>query len=273
MEVDKEMQNGQAGFRQRRSFTCWLVTGRKLLYSITDQTCKWETSLCRRTLVKLDKYFSESLGIPTIQKLHAYDGFICLVIHWRIVTDNYQYQSETSWHTTLSPILVYDFFLCQTAAYQANSGHLSLGLIYDICSMFFRLQNSQHQTTILRTTAKQTDFCISAQKTRINLKQTVGINTKKEDAGLTFLGRIVGISEFTKKIINKGERRLNKLLPFWDQCEEAGRWEQLSTKLRMFNSKVKSVFKYESGAWRETLITSIHGIYWGKQTPISQSKP
>lgn len=68
--------------------------------------------------------------------------------------------------------------------------------------MFFRLQNSQHQTTILRTTAKQTDFCISAQKTRINLKQTVGIkicNTKKEDAGFTFLGRIVGISEFTKK--------------------------------------------------------------------------
>lgn len=105
------MRNGQAGFRQRRSFTCWLVTGRKLLYSITDQTCKWETSLCRHTLVKLDKYFSESLGMPTIQKLHAYDGFICLVIHWRIVTDNYQYQSETSWHTTLSPILVYDFFL------------------------------------------------------------------------------------------------------------------------------------------------------------------
>lgn len=142
--------------------------------------------------------------------------------------------------------------------------------------MFFRLQNSQHQTTILRTTAKQTDFCISAQKTRINLKQTVGIkicNTKKEDAGFTFLGGIVGISEFTKKIINKGERRLNKLLPFWDQCEEAGRWEQLSTKLRMFNSKVKSVLQYESGAWRETLITSIHGIYWGKQTPISQSKP
>lgn len=83
--------------------------------------------------------------------------------------------------------------------------------------MFFRLQNSQHQTTILRTTATQTDFCISAQKTRINLKQTVGIkicNTKKEDAGLTFLGGIVGISEFAKKIINKGERRLNKLLPF-----------------------------------------------------------
>lgn len=99
------MRNGQAGFRQRRSFTCWLVTGRKLLYSITDQTCKWETSLCRHTLVKLDKYF----GMPTIQKLHAYDGFICLVIHWRIVTDNYQHQSETSWHTTLSPILVYDF--------------------------------------------------------------------------------------------------------------------------------------------------------------------
>lgn len=149
-------------------------------------------------------------------------------------------------------------------------------MIYDICSMFFRLQNSQHQTTILRTTAKQTDFCISAQKTRINLKQTVGIkicNTKKEDAGFTFLGRIVGISEFTKKIINKGERRLNKLLPFWDQCEEAGRWEQLSTKLRMFNSKVKSVLQYQSGTWRETLITSIHGIYWGKQTPISQSKP
>lgn len=52
------MRNGQAGFRQRRSFTCWLVTGRKLLYSITDQTCKWETSLCRHTLVKLDKYFT-----------------------------------------------------------------------------------------------------------------------------------------------------------------------------------------------------------------------
>lgn len=95
------------------------------------------------------------------------------------------------------------FFLCQTAAYHANSGHLSLGLIYDTCSMFFRLQNSQHQTTILRTTATQTDFCISAQKTRINLKQTVGIkicNTKKEDAGFTFLGRIVGISEFTKRL-------------------------------------------------------------------------
>lgn len=167
------------------------------------------------------------------------------------------------------------FFLVPNSSL-TNSGHLSLGLIYDICSMFFRLQNSQHQTTILRTTAKQTDFCISAQKTRINLKQTVGIkicNTKKEDAGLTFLGGIVGISEFTKKIINKGERRLNKLLPFWDQCEEAGRWEQLSTKLRMFNSKVKSVLQYQSGTWRETLITSIHGIYWGKQTPISQSKP
>lgn len=167
------------------------------------------------------------------------------------------------------------FFLVPNSSL-TNSGHLSLGLIYDICSMFFRLQNSQHQTTILRRTAKQTDFCISAQKTRINLKQTVGIkicNTKKEDAGFTFLGRIVGISEFTKKIINKGERRLNKLLPFWDQCEEAGRWEQLSTKLRMFNSKVKSVLQYQSGTWRETLITSIHGIYWGKQTPISQSKP
>lgn len=116
--------------------------------------------------------------------------------------------------------------------------------------MFFRLQNSQHQTTILRTTAKQTDFCISAQKTRINLKQTVGIkicNTKKEDAGFTFLGRIVGI-RVHKKNYKQRRKKAQQASSILNQCEEAGRWEQLSTKLRMINSKVKSVLQYESGA-------------------------
>lgn len=146
----------------------------------------------------------------------------------------------------------------------------------DLWHLLYVFSSSKLSTSNYHSTNNsQTDWLLH-QCAENNLKQTVGIkicNTKKEDAGFTFLGRIVGISEFAKKIINKGERRLNKLLPFWDQCEEAGRWEQLSTKLRMFNSKVKSVLQYESGTWRETLITSMHGIYWGKQTPISQSKP
>lgn len=76
-----------------------------------------------------------------------------------------------------------------------------------------------------------------------------------------------------KKNYKQRRKKAQQASSILNQCEEAGRWEQLSTKLRMFNSKVRSVLQYESGAWRETLITSIHGIYWGKQTPISQSKP
>lgn len=92
----------------------------------------------------------------------------------------------------------------------------------DLWHLLYVFSSSKLSTSNYHSTNNsQTDWLLH-QCAENNLKQTVGIkicNTKKEDAGFTFLGRIVGISEFTKKDYKQRRKKAQQtssiLRPVW----------------------------------------------------------
>ena len=275
-EVDTKMRDEQAGFRQERSCVDQIAT----LRIIIEQTIEWQTSLYLN-FIDFQKAFDSvdhqvlwgilaHYGIP--QKLismiqQLYDGFTCQVIHGGTTTEPFPVTTGVRQGCLLSPLLfllVIDWV--SRTAYSNPTGIQwtltsrleDLDFADDICTLSHRLQDSQHQATSLETTAKRTGLYINAQKTktmRINSNQADSIkinNTEVEDTkDFTYLGSIVSTSGGTDEDIKARKRKAQQafamLRPVW-----RSRALRTRTKLRIFNTNVKSVLLYGSETWRET---------------------
>jgi hypothetical protein len=131
----------------------------------------------------------------------------------------------------------------------------------DICMLSHRYQDMQHQVTSLEEIAKQTGLLINRQKTktmRINTTQTDKLtisDTEVENVEqFTYLGSIIsttgGTNEDIKARKRKAQQAFAMLKPVWRSATL-----RTSTKLRLFNSNVKSILLYGSETWRETAST------------------
>lgn len=270
------MRDEQAGFRQERSCVDQIAT----LRIIVEQTIEWQTSLYMN-FIDFEKAFDSidhqvlwkilrHYGIPQkiiniIQQL--YNRFSCQVIHAGTLTEPFTVTTGVRQGCLLSPL----FFLMvidwvSKTSYENPKGiqwTLStrledLDFADDICMISHRYQDTQHQATSLETTAKQTGLYINPQKTktmRINTNQTEKIkirNTEIDDVNeFTYLGSIIsttgGTDEDIKARKRKAQQAFAMLRPVWRSNSL-----RTNTKIKLFNTNVKSVLLYGSETWRET---------------------
>ena len=119
-------------------------------------------------------------------------------------------------------------------------------------------QDMQHQATSLEEIAKQTGLLINPQKTkmmRINTTQTDKLTIRDTEVEnveqFMYLGSIIittgGTDEDIKARKRKAQQTFAMRKPVW-----RGTTLRTSSKLRLFNSNVKSVLLYGSETWRET---------------------
>ena len=121
-----------------------------------------------------------------------------------------------------------------------------------------RLQDAQEQLDHLRSTGLRAGLKINVSKTktmRVNacLNNNIMLSGQAvEDVNeFTYLGSIVsptgGTEEDIKARRKKAQQAFTMLRPVWS-CRSL----RTKTKLRIFNSNVKSVLLYGSETWRET---------------------
>ncbi|CAG2220909.1 unnamed protein product [Mytilus edulis] len=128
----------------------------------------------------------------------------------------------------------------------------------DICQLSHRHEDSQKQAANLETTAKQVGLYINAKKTKSMRVNTNQLNkTKVRDAEIedvrefTYLGSVISTSGGTDEDIQSRKRKAQQafaiLKPVW-----RSKALRSNTKIRIFNSNVKSILLYGSETWRLT---------------------
>ena len=274
--LDQIMREEQAGFRQERSCTDQIAT----LRIIIEQSIEFQSSLYL-DFVDFGKAFDSVdhqvlwnllglYGVPDkvirIIKLF-YQDFSCQVIHSGSVTEPFTISTGVRQGCLLSPLLfliVIDWVT--KTAFNTSRGIRwtltkrleDLDFADDICMLAHRLQDAQEQLDHLRSTGLRAGLKINVSKTktmRVNacLNNNIMLSGQAvEDVNeFTYLGSIVsptgGTEEDIKARRKKAQQAFATLRPVWS-C----RSPRTKTKLRIFNSNVKSVLLYGSETWRET---------------------
>ena len=278
--LDQTLRDEQAGFRKERSCTDQIAT----LRIIVEQTIEWQTSLyiC---FVDFEKAFDSidrqtiwnillHYGVPNkivsiIRKL--YEGFSCQVIHNGRLSDEFEISSGVRQGCLLSPLLFLVVLDWVTRTAYANSGKgiqwtlmsklEDLDFADDLALLTHRLRDMQDKITALSDTAKQVGLKISKEKTKLmqtNIKQeaplTIEGSTIEDVDEFVYLGSKISQTGGTDEDI---KARIKKACPVFAILRPVWRSTTISTntKLRIFNSNVKSVLLYGSETWR--VITSI----------------
>jgi hypothetical protein len=116
----------------------------------------------------------------------------------------------------------------------------------------------QHQPTSLEDRAKQTGLLINPQKTktmRTNTTQTDQLTIRDAEVEnveqFTYLGSIISTTGRTDEDIKARKRKAQQTFAMLKLVWRSTTL-RTSTKLRLFNSNVKSVLLYGSEVWRET---------------------
>ena len=277
--VDGQMRDEQAGFRQERSCVDQIAT----LRIIIEQTIEWQSSLYLN-FVDFQKAFDSidhqvlwnilgHYGIPpkiiAMIKL-LYNGFSCQVVHSGALTDPFPVTTGVRQGCVLSPLLfllVIDWIGKTSYSephgirWTMTSRLEDLEFADDICTLSHRLQDSEHQANQLEETSKRTGLYINSDKTkamRLNTNQTssIIINGKEIENvdKFTYLGSIISTTGGTDEDVyarkTKALQAFSILKPVWKS-----RTLRTSTKIRIFNSNVKSVLLYGCETWRETVST------------------
>ena len=273
--LDKTLRDEQAGFRKERSCTDQIAT----LRVIVEQSIEWQSPLYA-CFIDFEKAFDSvdrqaiwdillHYGVPPkfvdiIRRL--YEGFSCQVIHGGRLSDNFEISSGVRQGCLLSPLLFLVVLDWVTRTAYASSGKgiqwtlmtklEDLEFADDLALLSHRLQDMQEKVTALETTAQQVGLKISQEKTkllRINNQQeapvTISGKAVEEVSEFVYLGSKIsqsgGTDEDIKARVKKARQAFAILRPVWRTTTIS-----TNTKLRIFNSNVKSVLLYGSETWR-----------------------
>ena len=276
--VDNLLRDQQAGFRKERSCTDQIAT----LRIIIEQSIEWNSplyinfidfekafdSLDRNTLWQLMAHY----GIP--EKYIAlirntYEGMACQVIHRGDLTEKFNVQTGVRQGCLLSPflfLLAVDWIMKETTKGRRNGIQWTLleqledlDFADDLAVLSHSQDQMQKKTTILEEIAAKTGLCINKEKTKvmkINSRSTSSIRLSESEleevTSFTYLGSIVnttgGTEQDIKARIGKARTAFTLLNKLWRSREITTR-----TKVRIFNTNVKSVLLYGSETWRTTV--------------------
>ena len=275
--VDEVLRDEQAGFRKDRSCIDQIAT----LRIIVEQTIEWSSPLYL-LFVDFEKAFDSvdreamwrilrHYGIPDkiINMLKVqYRGFTCQVLHGGTMTEPIEVKTGVRQGCLLSPLLflvVLDWV--SKNAYEGKRLGLQWTLTQrledldyadDLCLLTHRLVDMKEKGERLQETGGQVGLKINIQKTkemRIGVRQQETLELHGEAvervSEFTYLGSIIsetgGTDEDITARIRKAQSTFSMLMPVWkEKCI------RLQTKLRIFNTNVKSVLLYGSETWRST---------------------
>ena len=274
--IDKSLREEQAGFRAGRSCTDQIAT----LRIIIEQTVEWQSPLYvnfidyrkafdmvdRPTIWKILRHYGLPAKIINIIR-SMYEGTICQVIHNSDLSPSFAVTTGVRQGCLLSPtifLLVIDWIMKTITAtprgiqWTVTKKLEDLDFADDIALLSHSFQHIQQKTDILRNTAKSTGLDINVQKTkclRVNAAQNSPIMLDGEPvenvSKFTYLGSILsetgGSDEDIRARIGKARHAFVTLKPVW-----RNRNIRLNTKLRLFNSNVKTVLLYGCETWRHT---------------------
>ena len=276
-EVDNILRDHQAGFRQDRGCIDQIAT----LRIIVEQSMEFDSSLYinfvdyekafdsldRDTLWKLLQHYGIPEKIITLIR-NTYEGMTCKVTHAGRLTDSFQVKTGVRQGCLLSPfmfLVAIDWIMKTTTKNRRNGIQWTLwsqlddlDFADDLALLSHSHEQMQEKTDLLNLVSAQTGLNINMNKTKImkaNTKSknvvTVGGKPLEETDCFTYLGSKInktgGTEEDTKARIQKARVAFLMLSKIWKS-----KLIKLKTKMKIFNSSVKSVLLYSSETWRMT---------------------
>ena len=275
--VDKKLRDQQAGFRMERSCADQIATLRIIL----EQSLEFNSplyvnfidfekafdSLDREVLWQLMRHY----GIPdkfiNIVK-STYNGMKCRVVHEGQLSGDFEVTTGVRQGCLLSPflfLLAVDWIMRETTTGKREGIQWTLleqlddlDFADDIALLSHSRQHMQNKTTSLDENASRTGLRINIKKTKVlraNTKQKESIHLKgkilEDVEEFTYLGSTVdntgGTDKDVKARIGKARTAFTLLGKIWKARNIAEK-----TKLRIFNTNVKSVLLYGAETWKMT---------------------
>ena len=278
--IDAQLRDEQAGFRQNRSCTDQIAT----LRIIVEQSLEWNSPLYIN-FIDYEKAF-DSVDRETLWKLlrhngipakmvnlirNSYGGMSCRVIHGGQLTDSFQVRTGVRQGCLLSPflfLLAIDWIMKTSTSERRNGIQWTLwsqlddlDFADDLALLSHSKQQMQEKTNVVAATSSQVGLNIHEDKTKIvktnsTSTEPVTLNGSplEEVQSFTYLGSVIdqqgGTDADVKARIGKARAAFIQLKNIWTSKELS-----LTTKIRLFNSNVKSVLLYGAETWRTTKTT------------------
>ena len=272
--VDEKLREEQAGFRKNRSTIDQIAT----LRIIVEQSIEWKSSLVvnfvdyekafdsldRTTLWKIMRHYGIPGKLVTLVK-ELYEGSSCRVLHEGQLTDSFNIITGVKQGCILSPflfILAIDWLMKETTSGGRNGIQWTqledLDFADDLALLSHKHAQMQEKTSELDILSRSVGLQIHPGKSKIFKVSTtneaaVVVNEKKleEVDSFVYLGSVIdrkgGTEADVKSRIGKARTAFIALNKVWKD-----RKLSLRTKLRLFNSNVKSVLLYGSETWTAT---------------------
>ena len=272
--TDPQLRDQQAGFRKNRSTTDQIAA----LRIIVEQSLEWNSQLIvnfldyekafdsidRATLWKILRHN----GIPE-KMVHLiksmYEGTSCRVVHDGQLTDSFDIKTGVRQGCLLSPflfILAIDWLMKETTRGRRNGIQWTpwtqlddLDFADDLALLSHTREQMQEKTSVLNSLSRSVGLRIHPGKSKVlkivsASKEQVEIegNALEDVESFCYLGSIIdrdgGTTAEIKSRIGKAQAAFTSLNKLWRTRDIS-----LRTKLRIFNSNVKSVLLYGCETW------------------------
>jgi len=273
--IDERLRQEQAGFRKGRGCTDQIFA----LRNIIEQCLEWNSplvinfidfkkafdSIHRNSLWKILRSYGLPQKIVTLIQLF-YQQFECSIINNNTLTDWFSVDSGVRQGCILSPILfivAIDWIMRRTTSDKPRGIQWTmftkledLDFADDIALLSSTGTHMQEKTDRLIRFAKQTGLIINRKKTQlmnINITPpiaTISIEEEEIEAvdNFTYLGSTIskeyGVKKDMQARLNKARGAFCRLRPIWKSKQYS-----LKTKLKLYNSNVKTVLLYGSECW------------------------
>ena len=275
--VDPKLRDQQAGFRRNRSCADQIAS----LRIIMEQSLEWNSplyinfidyekafdSVDRETLWKLLRHYGVPKKIISLIRC-TFQDMSCKIAHAGQLSESFEVKTGIRQGCLLSLflfLLVIDWIMKTTTTGRNNGIQWTLwtqlddlDFADDLALLSHNHSQMQDKTTLLETTSAGTGLKINRKKTELmkmnttaNAPITVGGEPIKEVESFVYLGNVVdhqgGTDRDVTARIGKARAAFVMLKNIW-----ASGGISMRTKLRIFNSNVKSVLLYGCETWRTT---------------------
>nr|KAG5711268.1 hypothetical protein BaRGS_005965 [Batillaria attramentaria] len=275
--VDPMLRDQQAGFRRNRSCADQIAS----LRIIVEQSLEWNSplyinfidyekafdSVDREALWKLLRHYGVPGKIISLTQC-TYQDMSCRIAHAGQLSESFEVKTGVRQGCLLSPflfLLVIDWIMKTTTAGRKNGIQWTLwtqlddlDFADDLALLSHSHSQMQDKTTCLEATSAGTGLTINRKKTELmkinttaNTPVTVGGEPIREVESFVYLGSVVdgqgGTDRDVTARIGKARAAMVMLKNVW-----ASKVVSIRTKLRIFNSNVKSVLLYGCETWRTT---------------------